>query len=239
MMSASKLRVSPLDLPAYRDRIRHLPLPSLLQAHAFAEYVSKAHSWYKHLAVMQGDSGFCFYLDPDAGKNVWWDEQQGLLRVETRNPGDARLHYAEVATATAIEQFGYLEYCQLRHGSIDALQQLLSSPWISDGKQAFALPPEVLKKTFVECSALLHPYSQSLRHVFRLPNFRMLTHADFDTKSCTPEEKRLIDIVRICNEDYYQSGNLQDEYAAIAGAVREKQLSEIVKAIVGLRDILP
>ena len=51
----------------YRELVASLPLPSTDQTARFVDYVSGAHSWYKHLPLFPPGAPFVFFLDP----NVW------------------------------------------------------------------------------------------------------------------------------------------------------------------------
>jgi hypothetical protein len=218
------------SLPEYRERLRHLGSPSLLQAQAYALHIASARSWYKHLHVISGFGGFCFYLDPSAGKDVWWDAVEGV-RVVARMPEDTPVHYSWQTTAAAIEQFGYLNFCRYHPAQS-------SSAWITDGAQVFSVPDELLQQTRVECTALIHPHSESLRHVFRLPNYRQLLDPEIIGQLTSPEEKRLAEIIRRTNDDYNLADDFQHEYAGLVAGVRNRQLSNIVKAIDNLRNLM-
>lgn len=215
--------VSMITLAQYRERLSHLHCPSVLQAKAFAEHVAGAHSWYKHLPVKSGYSGFGFYLDPNSGQDVWWDARDGV-RVVPRMSNDTPFHHSWQTTAAAIENFGYLNYCRYLPGQA-------SSIWIVDGTELISVPDELLRQTYVECTALIHPNSQSLRHMYRLPNYRQLFDADTVELLQNPEERRLAEILRIADDDYSCIADLQDEYADIVSAIRNKQIEGVVNAI--------
>lgn len=56
-----------LSLEEYRKVIAPLPIPTLAQEQQFLEFVSNAHSWYKHLPYLPPGQPFQFFLDPAAG----------------------------------------------------------------------------------------------------------------------------------------------------------------------------
>jgi len=221
-MVNAKSNVLTVDMTQYRERVGHLRCPSLLQAHAFAEHVAAARSWYKHLHVKSGYGGFGFYLDPNAGKDIWQDAD-GEIRIVPRLPEDTPLHYSWMTTEATIENFGYVNYCRYIPGKA-------SSPWIVDGDELISVPDELLQQTYVECSALIHPHSQSLKHMIGLANYRQLLD-DAVEGLRTPEEQRLAEILRIAYDDYARIHELQDEYASIVAGVRNRQLSAMVNAI--------
>lgn len=222
-MVNAKSNVLTVGMTQYRERFGHLRCPSLLQAHAFAEHLAAARSWYKHLHVKSGYGGFGFYLDPNAGKDIWQDAD-GEIRIAPRLPGDTPLHYSWMTTEATIENFGYVNYCRYIPGKT-------SSPWIVDGDELISVPDELLQQTYVECTALIHPHSQSLRHMYRLHNYRQSADTDVDEASRGSEEQRLDEILRLAHDDYARVNDLQDEYAAIVVGVRNRQIAGMVNAI--------
>ena len=83
-------------LAQYLDLIADIPQPTAEQRAAFAEFVSQAHSWYKHLARALPGRPFYVFLDKYAGCD----------RVETLSGGSAALveravcglHYSDLPT---------------------------------------------------------------------------------------------------------------------------------------------
>ena len=85
--------------------IRALPRPTPEQMQDFAEYVSHAHSWYKHRLAPPPGSPAQFYLDPAAGMDLVEDGDgrfSASLRIATG------FHYSWLATAKYRARFGYL-----------------------------------------------------------------------------------------------------------------------------------
>src|SRR5918995_5505055 len=56
-----------LTLPEYLSLISDIPLPTQQQKENFVEYVSHAHSWYKHLPLYPPGAPFYFFIDKYAG----------------------------------------------------------------------------------------------------------------------------------------------------------------------------
>ena len=52
-----------LTLREYLSLISDIPLPTQQQKENFVEYVSHAHSWYKHLPMYQPGAPFYFFID--------------------------------------------------------------------------------------------------------------------------------------------------------------------------------
>lgn len=74
--------------------LRALPLPSLEQHRAFVQHVRNAHSWYKHLPLLEGGQ-FAVFLAPDAGQE--YPTRHPLLPL-----GNTQQGYRDA--------FGYLSY---------------------------------------------------------------------------------------------------------------------------------
>ena len=72
-----------------------LPLPTPKQYEQFARHVCWAHSWYKHIPLLQG-AEFIFFLSEEAG--VGYPEER------------PRLHYGWKTTREYRDRFGYLDY---------------------------------------------------------------------------------------------------------------------------------
>ena len=60
----------PMSLARYVASIDGVPLPTPEQRVSFAEFVSAAHSWYKHLPRFLPGAPFQFFLDRHAGCDV-------------------------------------------------------------------------------------------------------------------------------------------------------------------------
>lgn len=111
-------------------RISALPLPTPQQYHDFADQLCWAHSWYKHLPLLQGGA-FVVFLAPDAGAGY--------------PPERPRLHYSWQTTAEYRQRFGQLDY--MWRISPD-------QPFARDASAACALPQSLLD----QCSVTLYPF---------------------------------------------------------------------------------
>jgi hypothetical protein len=115
--------------------IRSLPLPSPAQHREFVAHLKDAHSWYKHLPLIDGGI-FVVFLNPHAGEG--YPSQHPSLPYGNTIEG---YHQA----------FGYLDYMySIDGGSFDRDCGGL-------GKQDLELPPELLE----QCSFTLYPYVSS------------------------------------------------------------------------------
>lgn len=96
-----------LSLNDYRALTAALPRPSVAQRWQFAEFITSAHSWYKHLPLLPPGGRMQLYLDPAAGmQRVTLPGGQQLIE-ERLEPG---FHYSWLRTAEYRERFGYLAF---------------------------------------------------------------------------------------------------------------------------------
>lgn len=95
-------------MSTYFELARKLPVPTEEQTHGFAEYVTSAHSWYKHLRI-QPPVPFVFYLDPNSGRDMVHVSDDELAFVDTVNEKEA-FHYTWQTTESYRRCFGYWNY---------------------------------------------------------------------------------------------------------------------------------
>lgn len=92
----------------YSKVMKQLPRPTEEQTNQFAEFVSDAHSWYKHLPVYPG-SPFYFYLDPNAGRSMVHLPTGGVTFVDITEESRP-LHDTWQPTQTYRNRFGFWDY---------------------------------------------------------------------------------------------------------------------------------
>jgi hypothetical protein len=101
-----------LNLTEYRAIVGQLPPPSHDQIEAFADYVSAAKSWYKHLPLWPPGEPFLFYIDPHVGLDCIVDASGGatyLPRTE-ETPPSHRFHYTWMTTEEYRSRYGWLAF---------------------------------------------------------------------------------------------------------------------------------
>lgn len=98
-----------MDIDPYLELVTGLPRAAPEQARDFAEYVSDAHSWYKHLPLMPPGEPFFFFLDPNAGR-VLTQTANGAMIHHDRLEGWQKFHYNEMTTAEYRRRFGFWQY---------------------------------------------------------------------------------------------------------------------------------
>lgn len=149
-----------LPIREYADLLRDVPIPTTLQRLNFVEYVTTAHSWYKHLPRYLPGAPFYIFINRFAGCR--W--QAGWF-VEKEKPEE---HYSDLATAEYRARFGFLSYCACDDEGIRLLEcQRTAGLWeelaanLGALAQLSAVPQPVLQAGLVRLTAAIHPLSQS------------------------------------------------------------------------------
>ncbi len=93
-----------LSLAEYGELLAGVPTPSLEQLRVFAQYVGRAHSWYKHLRLIPPGQPMTFFLDPAAGARRIIG-RDGRLRLD-----ESPLEPDCDPTADYRRDFGYAAY---------------------------------------------------------------------------------------------------------------------------------
>lgn len=119
-------------------------LPTRQQKENFVDYVSHAHSWYKHLSAYPPGTAFFFFMNRYAG----YDRRHGTAEVRERSePG---FHYAQIPTDLYRAAFGCLDYT--RSGD--------TVPLVDEGPVlVYGLPAEVLQSGVVRLTGVIHTLS--------------------------------------------------------------------------------
>ena len=95
-------------MTTYLEAARALPIPSDEQTRTFAEYVTGAHSWYKHLPMLPL-SPFVFFLDPNAGRSMVHVTGDEVAFVDNTD-GNPGIHYTWQTTDAYRRRFGCWNY---------------------------------------------------------------------------------------------------------------------------------
>ena len=93
---------------SYIDVAKELPVPTEAQTREFAEYVTGAHSWYKHLAA-HAYAPFYFFLDPNAGRSMV-HVSEGEVTFVDRTDASEKFHYTWQTTESYRRRFGFWNY---------------------------------------------------------------------------------------------------------------------------------
>jgi len=155
-----------LTLPEYLNLLSGVPLPSTQQKTEFAEFVSAAHSWYKHLPANSPGRPFYFFLDKYAGCDRVLQSNGTAVFADRREKG---FHYSDIPTAEYRSRFGYLAYnCSAGTSVFVAEWPLVYSrdkvpvPAVpgDDGKM-YGLPRDILEVGETQLTAIIHPGSSA------------------------------------------------------------------------------
>lgn len=96
------------NMDRYSKEARKLPVPSEDQTREFAEYVTSAHSWYKHLPL-NPPVPFVFYLDQNSGRSMLHVSDDEVAFVDNVDEKEA-FHYTWQKTALYRQRFGHWNY---------------------------------------------------------------------------------------------------------------------------------
>ena len=95
----------PCDLERYRRVVTNLARPSDEHVENFVQFVSEAHSWYKHLPLLPPGIRFTFFMDPFVGFDRLYSGPGRPTFVE-RTEESPRFHYTWMTTAEYRSRFG-------------------------------------------------------------------------------------------------------------------------------------
>jgi hypothetical protein len=102
-------QLATLSFADYRTLVSDIPPPSDDQIRDFVEFVSGAHSWYKHLPVLSPGQPFCFFVDPHSGMDRVIQDEGGVAYLP-RTDESFQFHYTWMKTDDYRARFGCLEY---------------------------------------------------------------------------------------------------------------------------------
>jgi hypothetical protein len=99
------------SLSDYRGYVRRLPRPSEEQIEDYVQFVSGAHSWYKHLPLLPPGEPFRFFVDPLSGFDRVIQRDGSVIHHE-RTDTSLQFHYTWMTTKEYRRRFAYLAYTQ-------------------------------------------------------------------------------------------------------------------------------
>lgn len=153
-------QVATLTLAEYFNLLSGVPLPSTQQKSEFAEFLSTAHSWYKHLPPNLPGEPFYFFIDRNAGCDRLLQEDGTAVLVERRERG---FHYSDLPTTEYRSRFGYLAFSCSSGTSVFVADwplvysrdKVAAVPG-DDGKM-YGIPSEILEVGEAHLTAIIHP----------------------------------------------------------------------------------
>jgi len=152
-----------LAMEAYRKTAGALPIPSEKQIAGFVDFVSSAHSWYKHLPLVPPGVPFHFFLNPYVACDM------RLLpcgEIEYRKRRKNGFHYSEWPTGRYLEECGHLDYRCFGHTAPivmlikgapteENIQAQLQGEAAKE-KRSFQVPEEILRAGTVNLTGIIH-----------------------------------------------------------------------------------
>ena len=152
----------PLTLGQYVDLLSGVPLPTQQQKQNFVEYVSHAHSWYKHLPLYPPGAPFYFFIDKYAGCDRLVS-RDGTAILRERTEGGFHSNYP---TAKYLDFFGHLAYScgfgtkviPLSKGPMVIPRDDLSAV-PGDDARMYRLPSEIIEAGVTRLTAVIHTHS--------------------------------------------------------------------------------
>jgi hypothetical protein len=167
-LGLSELNIDITDLPLltlgeYLSLISDIPLPTQQQKEHFAEYVSHAHSWYKHLPMYQPGAPFYFFIDKYAGYDRLVQKDSTAVLAERETQG---FHYSALATAEYRAYFGHLAFsCEFRSKVVLLSDGPVAVPRDDlaavpgDDASMYRLPLEITEAGLTHLTAVIHSAS--------------------------------------------------------------------------------
>jgi len=153
----------PLTLRQYVDLLAGVPLPTQQQKQKFVEYVSHAHSWYKHLPLYPPGVPFYFFIDKYAGCDRLVSKDGTAMLKERAEHG---FHYSEYPTAEYRDLFGHLAYgcgfgtkviAMSKGPMVVPHDDLAAVP--GDDARMYRLPSEIIEAGVTRLTAVIHTNS--------------------------------------------------------------------------------
>jgi len=231
-----KQHIATLTLAEYRSLLSDVPVPSKKQKSEFAEFVSAAHSWYKHLPPNLPGQPFYFFVDKYAGCDRLLREDGTAVVVERSEQG---FHYSDLPTKEYRSRFGYLAFsCNSGTSVFVANWPLVYSrdkvaavPG-DDGKM-YGLPKEILETGETRLTAIIHP-SSSIRMVSsQLTNWSEECGGRTTLEQIAARCREMQDPANPKSGGYTQSGvYIEDQLLDnLFAPERQRQKREVVRSI--------
>ncbi len=158
-------QVTPCSLECYQQLVATLSRPTAAQIADFVDYVSGAHSWYKHIPPLPPGLPFCFFLDPSAGldRAVYPDK---TVQHRERTPDSPGLHYNWMTTSDYRSRFGFLSYkadagTRMYFALGDDIHDTADRAIISTPAEVHRIPPEIAMAGTALLTGLIHTESES------------------------------------------------------------------------------
>jgi hypothetical protein len=193
-------------LAQYLEFVAALPLPTQEQKEQFAEYVSHAHSWYKHLSLYPPGTPFHFFLDRYAGSA----RKDGTPFIKDRTePGE---HYNQIPTDVYRTAFGYLAYSTGSRNEFPLVVPVVEETPIRAGGGTpgtgvtntlrYGVPPDIFEAGVARLTGVIHTLSASADMPWQCDKGRRPDQIDWPAESGGPAAlNRIVDRCRQLQAD--------------------------------------
>ncbi len=225
-----------LTLAEYLNLLSGVPLPSTQQKSEFAEFVSAAHSWYKHLPANVPGQPFYFFLDKYAGCDRRLQPNGTAVLVGRSEQG---FHYSDIPTAEYRSRFGYLAFsCSsgtvvfvTKWPLVYSRDKVAAVPG-DDGKM-YGLPKEILEMGETQLTAIIHPSSSARLVCSQLTNWPEESGGRTTLEKIAARCREMQDAANPKSERFTQSGvYIEDQLLDnLVAPERQRQKREIVRSI--------
>ena len=152
-----------LAMEAYRKTAAALPIPSEKQIGGFVDFVSSAHSWYKHLPLVPPGVPFHFFMNPHAACDMNLLPSGEIKYRKRRKNG---FHYSEWPTEEYLNACGHLDYRCFGHTApiVMPIKGALTEENIrvqlqgeaAKEKLSFQVPEEILRAGTIDLTGIIH-----------------------------------------------------------------------------------
>jgi hypothetical protein len=225
-----------LTLAEYLNLLSGVPLPSTQQKSEFAEFVSAAHSWYKHLPANLPGQPFYFFLDKYAGCDRSLQSNGTAVLADRSEQG---FHYSDIPTAEYRSRFGYLAFCcgsgtvafVTKWPLVYSRDKVATVPG-DDGKM-YGLPKEILEMGETQLTAIIHPSSSARLVCGQLTNWPEESGGRTTLEQIAARCREMQDPANPKSERFTQSGvYIEDQLLDnLVAPERQRQKREIVRSI--------
>ena len=232
---ADHQQVTTLTLAEYVNLLSGVSLPNTQQKSAFAEFVSTAHSWYKHLPRNLPGQPFHFFVDKYAGCDRHVQENGTAVLADRRKQG---FHYSDIPTGEYRSRFGYLAFsCSSGTSVFVATWPLIYSrdkiaAVPGDDGQIYGLPKEILNAGETHLTAIIHPNASCYPVCKRLTAWPEESGGQIALQKIAARCREMEDPANPESERYTRSIGYIDPYLdSLIAPERQRQKQGIIRSI--------
>ena len=223
-----------LALREYRERVAAISPPDPSQMEAFADYVSRAHSWYKHLPYLLPGARCIFVIDPCVMMEDMPPRFGDRRRFRPYVSGESLFHYSSMPTAEYRRRFGCLAYGLGDEDRSISIPMNQSQGGVVEAR-LFAPPGEIGEHCATEITAVIHPYTATAAF------WRRFLPEDADGSRWPIQSggrERFDQIVAFCRDHDDREDTTESGLTELLRSERERQILGMIAAMKRLRILL-